>query len=201
MRPFSPPVPSSNALVVQCCQIDFRATYQPSEMQLFFDPDDLPHAKKLRDERFAWLRELGATPLDQAKPDDEGFFFGYQHGNDHLRRTSARFPNMRDRPEEREELIRLDHVLERLDAHGIEVPTPRTWILRIDDQPPRDLEFPLFVRTPSVVLEAWRATSEGKESQTASRRGGTLEAGFWVGRTYPRSPVARPRRGRNVDVR
>ena len=122
-------------------------------MRLFFDPDDLPHAKKLRDERFAWLQEPGATPLDQADPDNEGFLFGYQHGIDHLRRTSARFPNMRDRPEEREELIRLDHVLETLDAHGIEVPTPRTWILRIDEQPPMDLEFPLFVRAP---LSSWK---------------------------------------------
>ena len=39
---------------------------------------------------------------------------------------------MRDRPEEKEELIRLDRVLELLSKHGITVPAPRTWILRID---------------------------------------------------------------------
>ena len=54
-------------------------------MQLFYDPDDLPHAKKLRDERFSWLEELGATRLDEAKSEDEGFLFGYQHGMEHLR--------------------------------------------------------------------------------------------------------------------
>lgn len=56
-------------------------------------------------------------------------------------------------PEEKEELIRLDQVLERLGEHGIEVPTPRTWILRIDEETPADLEFPLFVRTP---VSSWK---------------------------------------------
>lgn len=75
---------------------------------------------------------------------------------------ATRFPNIRDRPEEREKLIRLDHILERLNDHGIEVPTPRTWILRIDDQPPADLDFPLFVRTP---ISSWKRGGEQAKVQ------------------------------------
>jgi hypothetical protein len=66
-------------------------------MQLFYDSNDLSHAKKLRDERFSWLEELGAGTSDQAEPEDEGFLFGYQqHGIEHLRAISARFPNIRE---------------------------------------------------------------------------------------------------------
>jgi len=133
------------------------------QMRLFYDPNDLPHAKKLHDERLTWLQELGAARLDQAKPDDAGFFFGYQHGVEQLREALARFPNIRDRPEEREELLRLDCILQRLNDHGIEVPTPRTWILRIDEQPPPDLEFPLFVRTPT---SSWKRGGEQSKVQS-----------------------------------
>lgn len=122
-------------------------------MRLLYDSDDFPHAKKLKDERLQWLQELGATDLQRADPSVMGFLFGYWHGMDHLHRLSARYPNIRDRPEEKEELIRLDQVLERLAKNGIEMPTPRTWILRIDEEPPADLEFPLFVRTP---VSSWK---------------------------------------------
>jgi hypothetical protein len=118
-------------------------------MQLFFDPNDLAHAKKLHDERLAWLQELGATPLDKAKPEDDGFLFGYQLGIEHLQGICDTYPKIRDRPDERDELLRLDHILEQLAVYDIEVPTPKTWILRIDEPPPLDLEFPIFVRTPS----------------------------------------------------
>ena len=37
------------------------------------------------------------------------------------------------------------------------MPTPRTWILRIDEEPPVDLQFPLFVRTPT---SSWKRGGE-----------------------------------------
>jgi hypothetical protein len=57
-------------------------------------------------------------------------------------------PNIRDRPDERQELVRLDQVLKRLEEHGADIPTPTTWIIGIDDAVPADLEFPVFMRTP-----------------------------------------------------
>lgn len=117
-------------------------------MKLFYDKNDLQHSKKLRDDRFTWLEELGATELSEADPDDAGFLFGYEHGDEHYRNLVENRPNVRDRPEERAELVRLDLVLERLKEHGVDVPTPKTWIIGIDDAPPADLEFPVFVRTP-----------------------------------------------------
>ncbi len=122
-------------------------------MKLFYDSDDFPDAKKLKDERLKWLQEIGATDLQEADPQATGFLFGYWHGAGHLQRLGERYPNIRDRPEEKEELIRLDRILERLAEQGIEVPTPRTWVLRVDEEPPADLEFPLFVRTP---VSSWK---------------------------------------------
>jgi hypothetical protein len=129
-------------------------------MHLFYDAHDLPHAGKLHDGRFQWLQELGAVELNQADRQATGFLFGYQQGIEHLRQQVADRPLIRDRPEEREELIRLDTVLGRLDDHQIQVPSPRTWILRIDDGVPADLRFPLFVRTPT---SSWkRGGQQGK---------------------------------------
>lgn len=116
-------------------------------MKLFYDQNDLPHAAKLRDNRFTWLKELGATELTDADLDDAGFLFGYDRGDEHYRRLLHSRPNVRDRPDERYELTRLDHVLQRLHDSGIDVPTPRTWILNVDEPAPDDLAFPVFVRT------------------------------------------------------
>jgi hypothetical protein len=48
-------------------------------------------------------------------------------------------------------------VLRRANESGVDVPTPRTWILRIDEDLPTDLEFPLFVRTPT---SSWKRGGE-----------------------------------------
>lgn len=56
-------------------------------------------------------------------------------------------PGIRDRPEDRQGLVNLDEVLQALNASGITLPTPKTWVLEIDIDLPGDLEFPLFVRT------------------------------------------------------
>ena len=54
-------------------------------MKVLYDKNDLPHAKKMRDDRFAWLAELGATELSEFAGDDTAFLFGYQHGDEHYR--------------------------------------------------------------------------------------------------------------------
>lgn len=117
-------------------------------MQLFYDKSDFPYAKKLKDDRLKWLQELGAIELSQAQANADGFLFGYHHGTEHHARQVRDFPNLRDRPPERAELLRLDEVLRKLEEAGVTVPQPKTWTLAIDDPLPADLEFPLFLRTP-----------------------------------------------------
>jgi hypothetical protein len=56
-------------------------------------------------------------------------------------------PLVRDRPAEREPLLRLDTVLQALNHAGVRIPMPRTWLLPLDTPLPGDLTFPLFVRT------------------------------------------------------
>ncbi len=119
-------------------------------MKLLYDKDDVPNARKLRDDRIKWLKELGAVALSETPLDDEGFLFSYQHSDEHYQRLVADHPNVTDRPEHRQELVRLDHVLQCLKERGINVPTPKTWVIEVGDAPPADLEFPLFVRTPKT---------------------------------------------------
>ena len=95
-------------------------------LKLLYDKNDLPHAKKMRDDRFKWLDELGAAELSSVSADAEGFLFGYEHGDEQYRKLVDNRPNVRDRPEDRQELLRLDDVLRRLADSGVEVPTPKT---------------------------------------------------------------------------
>jgi len=113
-------------------------------VKLLYDKNDLPHAQKLRDERLNWLIDLGATELSATPCDEEAFLFAYQHSDEHYQSLVAHRPNVFDRPEHRQELVRLEDVLQRLDSC---VPTPKTWVIGVDDGPPEDLEFPLFLRT------------------------------------------------------
>ncbi|MGC3966957.1 MAG: ATP-grasp domain-containing protein [Pirellulales bacterium] len=119
-------------------------------MSLFFNGADVADSKKLRDARYEWLQELEAADIRTARPDAEGFLFAYQRADEHYRELCNRHPRLRDRPDEREALIRLDDVLVRLQARGVKIPTPRTWILPVDSFLPDDLEYPLFVRTPKT---------------------------------------------------
>ncbi len=116
-------------------------------MKLYYDRNDLPDSQRLKDQRIEWLQELGATELGKADPDAVGFLFGYEEGESHLLNQLVNYPGIHDRPDERQELVCLDDVLKKLKDHSIEVPTPKTWVLEIDDEVPSDLEFPLFVRT------------------------------------------------------
>ena len=73
--------------------------------KVLFDKNDLPDAKKLKDERIGWLQELDATEIHTADHSEDGFLFGYHHGNEAYRKQVAGFSCLRDRPEEREVLI------------------------------------------------------------------------------------------------
>jgi hypothetical protein len=131
-----------------------------NNLKLLYDKHDLPFARRLQDERFRWLREIGAVELEDVELDKTGFLFGYQQSMEALHKQVDDRPNVRDRPEEREELLLLDNVLQRFGQTGVTVPTPRTWVIQVDDSLPADIEFPLFVRT---ATSSWkRGGHQGK---------------------------------------
>src|SRR5688572_23031955 len=94
-----------------------------------------------------WLDDLGAAPITEARAADEGFVFGGSRPIEDYERLVAPCPRLRDRPAERAPLLRLDAVLDVLTRSGTDVPAPRTWSLTLDAPLPRDLTFPLFLRT------------------------------------------------------
>ena len=122
-------------------------------MQLFYDQrDDASHEAR-GSQILYWLDDLDARPLSEAKPDDLGFVFAGVRPIDDYRRMMAKYPALRDRPDERGPLLRLDDVLDALNRAGVDVPTPRTWRMPLDAKLPDDLTFPLFVRTAFSSLK------------------------------------------------
>jgi hypothetical protein len=122
-------------------------------MKLFYDErDDKNHGA--RGSRILyWLDDLDAQPLTKARTEDEGFLFAGARPMDDYRRITAALPLLRDRPEDRAPLLRLDTVLDALEAVSVAVPMPRTWRLPLDTPLPTDLTFPLFVRT---AISSWK---------------------------------------------
>jgi hypothetical protein len=116
-------------------------------MELFYDSRDDAYHEKRGLQTLYWLDDLGARPLDEARPKDEGFLFAGARPLADYRRLVARLRRVRDRPDEREPLLRLDAVLDALASANVCVPAPRTWRLPLDAPLPDDLTFPLFVRT------------------------------------------------------
>jgi ATP-grasp domain, R2K clade family 3 len=116
-------------------------------MDLFYDRRDDAYHERLGSRILYWLDDLDARPLDQAGPAAGGFLFAGARPVEDYRELVRGRPLVRDRPEEREPLLRLDLVLQALDGAGVRVPMPRTWVLPLDARPPGDLAFPLFVRT------------------------------------------------------
>src|SRR5262245_27688240 len=116
-------------------------------MQLLYDPRDDAYHERIGSQLLYWLDDLGAIPLPEADPSMPAFLFAGARPIDDYRDLVARLPFVRDRPEEREPLLRLDSVLHALEAAGVRVPMPRTWALPLDAPLPNDLAFPLFVRT------------------------------------------------------
>src|SRR5215470_1359662 len=98
-------------------------------MQLLYDPRDAPYYERIGCQIFYWLDDLDAIPLDEADPAVEGFLFAGARPIDDYRERLSRQPLLRDRPEEREPLLRLDTVLQALERAAIRVPTPRTWVM------------------------------------------------------------------------
>jgi hypothetical protein len=116
-------------------------------MELFYDErDDATHEAR-GSQILYWLDDLGAKPLSEAKEEDRGFVFAGARSIEDYQQLLGHFPSLRDRPEERAPLLRLDSTLDALSAAGIDVPMPRTWRLPLDAPLPKDLAFPLFVRT------------------------------------------------------
>jgi hypothetical protein len=116
-------------------------------MQLLYDSRDDAVHERLGSQILYWLDDLGGVPLVEADPDTPGFLFAGARPLDDYIALVQTLPLVRDRPDESAPLLRLDTVLETLDAHDVDVPRPRTWVLRLDAPFPSDLTFPLFVRT------------------------------------------------------
>src|SRR5262245_13558937 len=126
-------------------------------MQLAYDPRDDPYHERLGSQVLYWLDDLGAVPLAEADPAAPVFLFTGARPIEDYRTLVSGFPLLRDRPEEREPLLRLDGVLCALARAGVAVPAPRTWVLGLDDPLPEDLTFPLFVRTAE---SSWKKGGE-----------------------------------------
>jgi hypothetical protein len=130
---------------------------------LFYDERDDRFHEARGSQILYWLDDLGAKPFTEAKASDAGFLFaGYRSDADY-RQLVGQHPQIRDRPEEREPLERLDQILDRLDQAGTSVPMPRTWRLPLDTPLPSDLNLPLFVRTS---VSSWKRG--GRYSRVAS---------------------------------
>lgn len=122
-------------------------------MELFYDERDDGIHEASGSRILYWLDDLGAKPLSEAKPSDRGFLFAGARPLDDYRHIVSHYPLLRDRPAERAPLLQLDSVLDALAANGAQVPTPRTWRLRLDTPLPHDLTYPLFVRTAHSSLK------------------------------------------------
>jgi hypothetical protein len=134
-------------------------------MQLLYDPRDDAHHERIGSQILFWLDDLGAVPLDEARPEQPGFLFTGARSIEDYRHLVAGLPLVRDRPEEREPLLRLDTVLAALDGADVGVPTPTTWVLPLDAPLPGDLTFPLFVRT---AHSSWKKGSYISRVRTAA---------------------------------
>src|SRR5262249_40010537 len=97
-----------------------------------------------------WLDDLRVVPLDEAEAISEGFLFAGARPLEDYRKLVARLPLVRDRPEEREPLLRLDTVLQAIERAGVRGPSPQTWVLPLDAPLRESLTFPLFVRTAAT---------------------------------------------------
>lgn len=122
-------------------------------MQLLYDPRDDRYHERLGSRVLDWLDDLGAVPLAESDPAGPGFLFAGARPIEDYRALVARHPLVRDRPDEREPLLRLDAVLAAVERAGVRVPAPRTWVLEFDAPLPPDLTFPLFLRTAESSMK------------------------------------------------
>jgi len=134
-------------------------------MHLYYDPrDDAAHEAR-GSQILYWLDDLNARPLSEARADSTGFLFAGSRGIEDYHELVALYPLLRDRPNEREPLLKLDDVLSTLAVAGVQVPTPRTWIIPPDSPIPDDITFPLFIRTAETSMKLG-----GRISRVRNRR-------------------------------
>ena len=134
-------------------------------MHLFYDERDDKYHEARGSQILYWLDDLGAKPLAEARSIDHGFLFAGARPTVDYRRLVDRLPLLRDRPDERGPLLRLDSVLDTLLAASVRVPTPKTWRLRVDEPLPGNLAFPVFVRT---ALSSWKLGGRISRVRTAA---------------------------------
>ena len=79
-------------------------------MQLLYDARDDAYHERIGSQVLYWLDDLDAIPLNEADPAAEGFLFAGARPIEDYCGLIARLPLVRDRPEEREPLLRLDTV-------------------------------------------------------------------------------------------
>src|SRR3954453_14007584 len=101
-------------------------------MHLFYDERDDTSPEARGSQILYWLDDLGAKPLIEARPEDKGFLFAGARPMADYRSLVNGLPQLRDRPDEREPLLRLDSVLDAISAASVKVPTPKTWRLALD---------------------------------------------------------------------
>lgn len=116
-------------------------------MDLFYDERD----DKLHESRGSkvlyWLDDLGAKPISEANSRSEGFLFAGARDNSDYDQVVMDLPLIRDTPQARHPLMTLNSVLNQIGQASLDIPTPRTWELELDNPLPDDLEYPLFLRT------------------------------------------------------
>ncbi|MGF1580110.1 MAG: hypothetical protein ACFCD0_12175 [Gemmataceae bacterium] len=117
---------------------------------LFYDPRDDNYHEKRGSQILYWLDDLGAKPLDEANTQDEGFVFAGARSIEDYEELMDPYPKVRDQPDERAPLLRLDSILSRMTENGIDVPMPQTWTLHLDTDVPKEITYPVFVRTAST---------------------------------------------------
>jgi hypothetical protein len=116
-------------------------------MHLLYDSRDDAYHERIGSQILYWLDDLGAKPLDEADPVVDCFLFAGARPIEDYREQVAHLPLVRDRPEEREPLLRMDSVLHAMEQASVRVAMPQTWMLPLDAPLPEDLTFPLFLRT------------------------------------------------------
>jgi hypothetical protein len=87
-------------------------------MQLLYDRRDDAYHERVGSQILYWLDDLDALPLDEADPAAAGFLFTGARPIDDYRELVGGRPLVRDRPAEREPLLRLDTVLQTLERAG-----------------------------------------------------------------------------------
>ena len=168
-------------------------------MDLFYDERDDEAHEARGSQILYWLDDLGAKPLAEARPGDDGFLFAGARPIEDYRRLVTRLPRLRDRPDERRPLLRLDFVLDALAAASVHVPTPRTWRLPLGEPLPGDLTFPLFVRTAASSWKLGGRVSRVRSAAELEAEAGELRRALgWDALVLARAWLDLPEAGRSV---